>query len=77
MEQGAIKESLLSKLETNQDVKQVLLAETPWVAEAADETEQKRRIALLFDLNRMNSNFAQAEARLRTLQHADGSREWV
>lgn len=76
MEQGATKESLLSKLETNQDLKQILLAETPWVAEAADETEQKRRIALLFDLNRMNSNFAQAEARLRTLQHADGSWGW-
>ncbi len=53
-------------------MKLILLAETPWEAEAAEETEQKRRIALLFDLNRMNSNFAQAEARLRTLQHEDG-----
>ena len=76
MEQGATKESLLSKLETNQDLKQILLAETLWVAEAADETEQKRRIALLFDLNWMNRGFAQAETRLRTLQHADGSWGW-
>lgn len=76
LEQGGTKETLLSNLEKNPDLKELLLAETPWVAEAADETEQKRRIALLFDLNRMNSNFAQAEARLQALQHSDGSWGW-
>lgn len=76
LEQGGTKETLLGNLEKNTDLKELLLAETPWVAEAADETEQKRRIALLFDLNRMNSGFARAEERLRALQHSDGSWGW-
>ncbi len=46
-------DALLSNLEKNQELKAVLLAETPWVMEARNETERKKRIALLFDLNRM------------------------
>ena len=32
----------LSNLEKNQDLKAVLLEETPWVRDAQNETEQKR-----------------------------------
>ncbi len=45
------REALLSNLEKNQELKNMLLEETPWVMAAKDETEQKRQIALLFDLN--------------------------
>ena len=43
------KEALLSNLEKNQELKSALLEETPWVLDAQDETERKRRVGLLFD----------------------------
>jgi hypothetical protein len=46
--------TLLSNLENNAALKTVLLEETPWLQDAANETEQKNRIAALFDLNRMS-----------------------
>lgn len=73
---GKDKETLMSSLEKNSDLKNLLLAETPWLAEAADETEQKRRIALLFDLNGMKSRLLQAVDKLRELQRPDGSWSW-
>lgn len=73
---GKDQETLMSNLEKNSDLKDLLLAETPWVAEAADEAEQKRRIALLFDLNGMSSRLQQAADKLRTLQLTDGSWSW-
>jgi TonB-dependent SusC/RagA subfamily outer membrane receptor len=47
--------ALLSNLQKNQELKSVLLQETPWVMEAKSETEQKKRIALLFDMVRMSN----------------------
>ncbi|MBK7212216.1 MAG: hypothetical protein IPH88_02730 [Bacteroidales bacterium] len=41
-----------SNLEKNQELKSILLEESPWVREANNETERKQRIALLFDLNK-------------------------
>lgn len=74
--EGAGKETLLSNLERNQDLKNLLLAETPWVAEATDEAEQKRRIALLFDLNTMSNRQQTAIGKLEALQLPDGSWSW-
>jgi hypothetical protein len=73
---GAGKETLLSNLERNQDLKNLLLSETPWVAEATNETEQKRRIALLFDLNSMGNRLQTAIDKLSALQLPDGSWSW-
>lgn len=72
----ADKETLLSNLERNQDLKNLLLAETPWIAEAMDEAEQKRRIALLFDLNTMANRQQTAIGKLQALQLPDGSWSW-
>ena len=46
---------LLSNLEKNQELKATLLEETPWLRDATSESEQKKRIALLFDLNKMSN----------------------
>ena len=70
------RDALLSNLEQNEELKNILLQETPWVMDAADETEQRRRIALLFDLNRQADRTAQLLARLTALQCADGGFEW-
>ena len=45
--------ALRSNLEKNEELKALLLEATPWVLEAQDETARKRRIALLFDRNRL------------------------
>ena len=73
---GGDKETLLSNLERNADLKNILLKETPWITEAVDETEQKRRIALLFDLNTMRSRQQTAVQKLASLQNADGAWSW-
>lgn len=65
-----------SELEKNQELKSVLLAETPWLAQAADEQEQRQRIGLLFDLNTMNYRMGQTVEKLKALQKADGSWSW-
>lgn len=46
-------DALLSNLEKNQELKSLILNETPWVMDAKNESEQKQRIALLFDINKM------------------------
>lgn len=76
MAQGGSKETLLSNLERNQDLKNLLLEETPWISEATEESEQKRRIALLFDLNSMDNRLRTSIERLQELQLADGSWSW-
>ena len=50
--QGGNASTLYSNLEKNQELKNILLEETPWVLAADNETEQKQRLSLLFDLNR-------------------------
>lgn len=74
--QGVKKETLWSELEKNQELKSLLLAETPWLAQAADEQEQRQRIGLLFDLNTMNYRMEQTVEKLKALQKGDGSWSW-
>jgi hypothetical protein len=69
-------DALLSNLEKNQELKSVLLSETPWVMEAKNETERKKRIALLFDLNRMANEQQSALAKLRQFQSPNGGWSW-
>ena len=74
--QGGTKETFMSNLQKNQELKNILLAETPWLAEATNEAEQKQRIATLFDLNTMNSGLAVSVEKLGELQNADGAWSW-
>ncbi len=70
------KEALVSNLEKNQELKSLLLEETPWVLNAKDETERKKRVALLFDLNRMASEKQTALRQLRESQSSNGGWPW-
>jgi uncharacterized protein YfaS (alpha-2-macroglobulin family) len=69
-------DALKSKLEKNEELKSVLLQESPWVAEAKNESEQKLRIGLLFDLNRMASEQASALKKLADIQYENGGWPW-
>ena len=69
-------EALNSNLNKNEELKGALLEETPWVMEAQSEVEQKRRIALLFDLNTMGAGLTRAIKELVARQRTDGGFPW-
>nr|WP_320057634.1 alpha-2-macroglobulin family protein [uncultured Bacteroides sp.] len=74
--QGGTKETFLSNLQKNQEVKNILLEESPWLTEATNETEQKERIATLFDLNNIQNKNVTALTKLKELQLSNGSWTW-
>ena len=69
-------ETFLSNLQKNQEVKNILLSESPWVLEAQTEEQQKERIATLFDLNNIRNNNIAALTRLQELQNSNGAWSW-
>lgn len=73
---GQSKESLLSNLQKNQELKNILLNESPWVLDAKNEQEQKERLSTLFDLNNIQNNNLTTIKRLQQLQNEDGSWSW-
>lgn len=70
------REALLSNLHKNKELKNMILEETPWVMAAKDETEQKRQIALLFDLNMQKNQSQQYLDKLMKLQTPNGGFAW-
>ncbi|MBR4340657.1 MAG: hypothetical protein IKP89_08615, partial [Bacteroidales bacterium] len=48
-------EALQSQLEKDQDLKAIMLQETPWVLEAKSESEQRSRLAALFEVNTLRN----------------------
>jgi len=69
-------EALLSNLEKNQALKSILLEETPWVRQANNETERKKRLATLFDLNRMTYELKANFEKLENMQLINGAFPW-
>lgn len=74
--QGGNEETLLSDLEKNSELKNILLEETPWVLEAKNESEQKEKLSLLFDINRSRNLTQTAIDKLRELQSSQGGWTW-
>ena len=74
--QWANSDALISNLEKNQELKALLIEETPWLRDAASETEQKKRIALLFNLNQMKQEQAAAMSKLEQNQMPNGAWSW-
>ena len=69
-------DALISNLEKNQELKSLLIQETPWLRDAQSETEQKKRIGLLFDLNKMNTELNSALRKLKQNQLPSGAWPW-
>ncbi|WP_407404200.1 alpha-2-macroglobulin family protein [Chryseobacterium sp.] len=67
---------LPSNLEKNQELKQLLLEETPWVLDSKNEEEQMAKLALLFDANTMKNSINQDWDDFKKLQNADGGFSW-
>lgn len=70
------KSLLTSNLEKNQELKQLLLDETPWVLDSKNETEQMQKLARLFDANTMRNSINDDWSELVKLQNPDGGFSW-
>jgi len=68
--------ALLSNLEKNEELKAVILQETPWVLDAKHESQAKQRIGLLFDLNNMANQFNASLTQLQKNQNPSGAWSW-
>ncbi len=69
-------DALKSNLQKNEELKSVLLQETPWLLEAKNEEEQKKNIALLFDMNRMQKELKSSLEKVEKLQTPNGGFTW-
>lgn len=69
-------QTLKSPLLQNQDLKSLMIEETPWLRDANSETEARRNVGVLFDENRLDSEMARASKRLADLQLANGAWPW-
>ena len=65
-----------SKLSSNEELKAVLLEETPWVLEAQSQEQQQKNIALLFDLHKVASEQKEALSKLKERQLRSGGWSW-
>jgi hypothetical protein len=68
--------ALLSNLQKNQELKSVLLEETPWVLEAKSEEQQKKNITLLFDVVKMSNELNNSLEKLKQMQSSNGGFVW-
>ncbi len=75
-DQWANSDALVSNLEKNQELKSLLIQETPWLRDAQSETEQKKRMGLLFNLNKMRNEQTLALKKLRQNQKSSGAWPW-
>lgn len=67
---------LQSALEKNEDLKSILIAETPWLRDAQSETEKKKRLGLLFDIEKNAAAQIKTLAKLKEMQYIDGGFPW-
>ena len=68
--------ALDSPLEKNQDLKAVMLEETPWLRQANKESQARKNVGILFDNNRLNAETARTLRKLADMQYPDGAWPW-
>ncbi|MHC1728947.1 MAG: alpha-2-macroglobulin [Syntrophobacteraceae bacterium] len=68
--------ALDSPLEKNQDLKAVMLEETPWLRQAQNESRSRRNVGLMFDGNRLNEETKNLLRKLAEQQLSEGSWPW-
>ena len=68
--------ALDSPMEKNQDLKAVMLLETPWVQQAQSESQARRNVGILFDQNRLNDEMRRTLHSLTQMQYPDGAWPW-
>lgn len=66
----------ISKLEQNEELKSLILAETPWAKDTENEEQQKKNLALLFDLEKMKTDINDNFEKLDRKQSPSGGFPW-
>jgi len=67
----------LSELQKNEEVKAILLKETPWVLDAKNEAQQRANISKLFETEAINKNISSAFDILKNKQTVNGGWSWI
>ena len=67
---------LTSKLEQNEELKQLLISETPWLRDVQSDAEKKKRLGLLFDLEKLASEERTILKKLKQMQLPSGGFPW-
>lgn len=68
--------ALDSPLEKNQELKMVMLEETPWYRQAMKESQARRNVGVLFDANRLDDEMGRGLKKLTEMQLIDGRWPW-
>lgn len=68
--------TLKSPLETNEELKSILIAETPWLKDAQTDDEQKKRLGELFDMAKLAEQELFAFNKLDEIQLNSGGFPW-
>jgi len=68
--------SLVSNLDKNEELKSILLSETPWVRDAESETAQKKQVAKLFNIQKLERENNESIAKLLRMQNSSGAFPW-
>lgn len=68
--------TLVSPLEKNEELKSLILAETPWLRDAVSEEEQKQRLGELFKLEKLSGELEENLDRLASMQLSSGAFPW-
>ncbi len=71
------KQEIKSKFNMNDDLKSILMNETPWLNTAENEQAQLEQIAALFESNNSNHEIDLAWQKLKQAQHSSGAWPWI
>lgn len=69
--------TLSSELQKNEELKEILLQETPWVLDAQRENEEREQLSELFDKDLLNQRIREAQKKLYGLQYAKSGWGWM
>ena len=68
--------ALDSPLEKSEDLKSVLISETPWLRQANAESQARRNVGILFQKGRLDTETARLIDKLEAMQLPDGMWPW-
>lgn len=69
-------DALRSPLSKNEDLKSVLIEETPWLRDADNESLARRNVGMLFETNRLDAELQRAMQKLSEMQRENGMWPW-
>lgn len=76
LKQGKQKNDFWNTLSSNEEVKELMVKETPWLAEAENDETRKLQLATLFNKNAMDYRQQKAMEQLSGLQLTNGAWSW-